>query len=213
MAPKNWLAPGPAIEVELGQRIGHAEIVVVVGQDVRGRVERVSCALAVSPRLTTTPTSTPSTCSMHALEIAQRRRTADRRTSSASAAKRTRLRLPGSASVAAIGMLETAIWSAGTVAVSAKVALRRRLVPGGHEAARVGILELGEQRARLALGRVVVQREQARGLLVDLAVIGEAQRIRAGLDLALERQRRGLHRSRRSGSQRRHYRRKPLRDR
>ena len=39
-------------------------------------------------------------------------------------AKRTRLSPPGRASVEATGMLPIAIWSAGTVAVSSKVARR-----------------------------------------------------------------------------------------
>jgi hypothetical protein len=57
-----------------------------------------------------------------------------------------------------------------------------RLVPAGKEAPRVGRLELGEQGALLALRAVIVEREQARGLGVDLARIIEAHPVAAGLD-------------------------------
>ena len=46
IAPKNWLLPGRGDVVELGQRVGHAEIVVVVRQDGGRGVEREARLLA-----------------------------------------------------------------------------------------------------------------------------------------------------------------------
>ena len=54
-----------------------------------------------------------------------------------------------------------------------------RLVPGRHEAARIRRLELGEQRTLLAGLAVVVQREQAVGLGVDLAAVIHRQQVAA----------------------------------
>jgi hypothetical protein len=57
--------------------------------------------------------------------------------------------------------------------------LETGLVPAGQEAARVGGLELREQRAhrglRGAFLNLIVEREQAAGGLADLAVVGKLQ--------------------------------------
>jgi len=72
--------------------------------------------------------------------------------------------------------------------------LARGLVPRGHEATCIGILELGEQCARLALRRLVIKRKQTRGALVDLAVIREHQGVRARLQRVIERESGGFRR-------------------
>lgn len=52
-------------------------------------------------------------------------------------------------------------------------------VPGRHEAARIRILELGEQRAAGALRGGVIQCEQARGLRADRAAVVQREQILA----------------------------------
>ena len=56
------------------------------------------------------------------------------------------------------------------------------LVPRRHEATRVGVLELGVERALRAGRRFVVEREKARRLLADRAAIGDLEPVVAGVD-------------------------------
>ena len=81
------------------------------------------------------------------------------------------------------------------------------LVPGRNEAPRIGVLELGVQRALVAGLRRVIDREQAVGLGADLAGVGQDKAMTAGrqglreneagrlvrrVDLDLRRRERGL---------------------
>ena len=71
IALKNCDWPGAGDIIELGQRVGRSEIVVVVGQDLRLVVQR-GCALAALPRLMTMPTSRPPAGLRDPVEVAAR---------------------------------------------------------------------------------------------------------------------------------------------
>jgi hypothetical protein len=86
----------------------------------------------------------------------------------------------------AIGMLPMAIWPVGHGDLDVVGGLEERLVPRGDEAAGVAVLELGVERALLALVGVVVQGEQAGGLLVDLAAVVDGQDVGALGDRLVE---------------------------
>jgi hypothetical protein len=73
-----------------------------------------------------------------------------------------------------------------------KGSLAVRLVPARDETASVRILELGEQCARVAVRRSVIEREQARGLLVNPAVVRQPQRMGTDGELVVPPERHGL---------------------
>ena len=176
--------------VELRQREGRAEIVVVIRQDPRRALERPAALLAGAA-------------------------TADHADFGVAGARRDPIELAGAQEqqvgghgrrglegdeVGAVGLRRP---RRGRHVADRLLAARHddaeiiggaelRLVPAGEEAARVARLELGEERALVRPVRLVIEREEARGLGVDLAVIVDGELVAARRKLAVEMEGDGL---------------------
>ena len=178
-------------EVELGQRIGDAEIVVVIAQQLDRGVERIAAVLALAARRDDADRDAGGVGG-DALEVAGREHEQVARHRAASSGRR-RASVPSPAgSSRATGMLETARNSCGTVTVSAKLALKAgSSQPGKMRRASAGSSWLDIIRLRSAGGRII-DKEQAAAEAVDAAGVRQAQLVAAGRDRAREAERRGL---------------------
>ena len=178
-------ATGRGDVVELGQRVRHAEVIVVFAQHAPPTTRSANSRLRRQALLRDDADLGATHASRSRDRSRRARRTAGRSTSSATARSARACGRCRGRSRSATGMLLTAICAAGTVAVEVERRLVGGLVPRRDEAARVGILELRVQRALLAGLGVVIDREQAVGLRADLAgvvhrqpVLADGQRLR-----------------------------------
>ena len=177
--------PGPGHQIELGQRVRRVEVAVVEVEQLHRGVQGVLAARGVAPPRDHADLGLADHL-VDALEVAEREEQQ----------VGAHLRAVGELHRAlAVGLRPLARdrhvgdrhLAGRRVDGEREDRLHARLVPNGCEAARVGVFELSEKRPLLAAGAVVVQREQARGLLVDLAGVVDRQLV------APRRQRLGEH--------------------
>ncbi|MNK65112.1 hypothetical protein D3C87_843980 [compost metagenome] len=163
--------------VELGQRVAHAEIIVVFAQQGGRLVER-EAALRQRALLRDDAYLRAVAHGRGPLEVAQAEEQQIRRHARRGGEAHV---LGAIAQVLAAGdrHVPDGHLAARDDHVQREGGLVVRFVPRRQHAARVGIFELRVQRALAALRRVVVEREQARGLRADLAAVVDAQQVLA----------------------------------
>ena len=166
--------------VELGQREGHAEIVVIIGQDRRRRVERQLRLAGIAPA----GDDADFGIARHLGRAVQFAQAEEKQVGGHFGAGAEGHQLLAAANV--LARLDRHVADRQLVrrdhGAEVKGRLVARLVEARHETAGVGCLELGEERAlRGAFIVGIVEREQAVRLLVDDAGIDHGQLVAARL--------------------------------
>ncbi len=188
--PEELAGARPPDQVELGQGIGLAEIVVVIGQDLGRRLQGEACVRRVAA-LDHHAHVDPADLAVDALEVAEaEEQQVGRHFRGFGEAHGLQLALGRHG--LGDGHVGDGHQAFGNGRGDAEAGLAAGLIPAGQEPAGVGIFELGEQGPLGPARGLVVQGEQARGLLEDLAVIVEAQAVMAGLQRMAEAEAGGL---------------------
>ena len=179
-------------QVELGQRIGDAEIIVEVAQQTACGVERITSVHALAPRRHH-PDGDTADIGSGALQVARREHE--------KIARHARRRLKRNALLAVADRLLLSDRHVG----HCEKRLRHRygegnarleggLVPAWKDAARIGGFQMGRDHPLAALRSRIIDHEKPSAEAVDTAREGQAQRMAASRNRAREGERHGLRR-------------------